>query len=117
VPPALWRHFGEQFGVQAAYLASLLDLDPSIAADRAKAAAAKYSRTAAAGLADPASSIGEERFQFDTTMACVHDGPAVHVQSASIPDSDFANAHLFLRSGAAAIRFVSVARRSRWRVL
>lgn len=48
------------------------------------------------------SSIRAARVQFDTSVAKVIAGPRKQLELASIPAQDFAAAHLFIRSGAAA---------------
>ena len=48
---------------------------------------------------DPGSSIRAERFQFDTVVARVFDGPLVEVELEQVPDREFANSHLVLLSG------------------
>lgn len=48
---------------------------------------------------DPASSIRAERFQFDTSVAKLIEGPIKQIELAAIPDRDFSNAHLRLLSG------------------
>jgi hypothetical protein len=53
---------------------------------------------------DATSSIRAERFQFDTTVARVTDGPPVQVELASVPHRPFIDAHLILLSGPAAGR-------------
>jgi len=49
---------------------------------------------------DPASSIGRDRFAFDTTVEAVDAGPPFALMLAAEPARDFANAHLVLASGA-----------------
>ena len=58
---------------------------------------------------DPKSTIRAERFQFDTAVASVIDGFPKQVTLASVPDSDFADAHLVILSGAAAGKSVPIA--------
>jgi hypothetical protein len=48
---------------------------------------------------EPAASLGAERFHFDTTVASVADGFPRQFELASVPDRDFADAHLVLMSG------------------
>ena len=58
---------------------------------------------------DPTASIAAARFHFDTTVAKVIDGFPKQVELASVPASDFANAHLILMSGASAGKSVPIA--------
>ena len=58
---------------------------------------------------DPTASIAAARFHFDTTVARVIDGYPKQVELASVPERDFANAHLILVSGAAAGKSVPIA--------
>jgi hypothetical protein len=52
--------------------------------------------------ADPKSAIRSERFQFDTAVASVIEGPPREIVLARLPERDFADAHLVILSGAAA---------------
>ena len=49
---------------------------------------------------DPAAAISKERFHFDTVVASVIDGFPRQFALASLPERDFADAHLVLMSGA-----------------
>ena len=49
---------------------------------------------------DPASTIGADRFAFDTVVERVDAGPPWRLTLAAVPGRDFANAHLVLASGA-----------------
>jgi hypothetical protein len=51
---------------------------------------------------DPTSSIAADRFQFETTVVQVTDGPAKQVTLAAVPDRELGCAQLLLLSGAAA---------------
>jgi hypothetical protein len=51
---------------------------------------------------DPKSSIAADRFQFETSVTRVIDGPPKQVRLASVPDKDLGCAQLLLLSGAAA---------------
>jgi hypothetical protein len=59
--------------------------------------------------ADPSSSIRAERFQFDTTVARVSEGPPKQVELASVPERPFVDAHLVLLTGPAAGRSLAIA--------
>ena len=59
--------------------------------------------------ADPTASIRAERFHFDTTVAKVVDGYPRQFELTSVPNRDFADAHLVLVSGASAGRSVPIA--------
>jgi hypothetical protein len=50
---------------------------------------------------DPQSSIGKERFRFDSTVVAA-DGPPFVIELADLPDGDGQDAHLVVLSGAAA---------------
>jgi hypothetical protein len=58
---------------------------------------------------DPASSIRAARFQFDTSVAKVIEGFPRQLELVSVPDRDFADAHLVLMSGAAAGKSIPLA--------
>ena len=49
---------------------------------------------------DPLSTIGQDRFAFDTAIEAIDAGPPFRLTLAAVPDRDFANAHLVLASGA-----------------
>jgi hypothetical protein len=51
---------------------------------------------------DPTSSIAADRFQFETTVVQVTDGPPKRVTLAAVPDREFGCTQLLLLSGAAA---------------
>jgi hypothetical protein len=59
--------------------------------------------------ADPGASIHEERFQFDTSVARVQDGPVRRFELAEVPDRPFVDAHLAPLSGAGAGRSAPIA--------
>jgi len=58
---------------------------------------------------DPKSRIRAERFRFETAVASVIDGFPRQIELASVPDEDFANAHLIVLSGTAAGKSVPIA--------
>jgi hypothetical protein len=58
---------------------------------------------------DQRSTIRSERFQFDTAVAFVIDGFPKQIALASVPERDFADAHLVILSGAAAGKSVPIA--------
>jgi hypothetical protein len=58
---------------------------------------------------DPAAAIRKERFQFDTTVAEVIEGHPRQLRLASVPERDFADAHLVLLSGAGAGQSIPIA--------
>jgi hypothetical protein len=58
---------------------------------------------------DPKSTIRSEQFRFDTRVATVSDGFPKQLALDSVPDRDFANAHLVILSGAAAGKSVPIA--------
>ena len=51
---------------------------------------------------DPGSSIAADRFQFDTTVSRVMDGPPIRVALTDVPQKELGCAHLVMLSGAAA---------------
>jgi hypothetical protein len=58
---------------------------------------------------DPTSPIRAERFHFDTTVARVADGYPRRFELTSVPDRDFADAHLVFVSGVSTGRSVPIA--------
>ena len=58
---------------------------------------------------DQTSSIKAAHFQFDTTVAKVIEGFPRQLELASVPENDFADAHLVISSGAAAGKSVPIA--------
>lgn len=58
---------------------------------------------------DPGSSNGSARFHFDTTVTRVIEGFPRRLELASVPDRDFADAHIALLSGASAGRSIPIA--------
>jgi hypothetical protein len=58
---------------------------------------------------DPTSSIKDERFNFDTTVAKVIEGFPRRFELTSVPDRDFADAHIVLMSGASTGRSIPIA--------
>jgi len=58
---------------------------------------------------DPKSAIRSARFQFDTTVTSVVEGFPKQLQLESVPDWDFADAHLAILSGAAAGKSIPIA--------
>jgi hypothetical protein len=58
---------------------------------------------------DQKSTIRSERFQFDTAVAFVIDGFPKQIALASVPERDFADAHLVILSGGAAGNSVPIA--------
>ncbi len=60
--------------------------------------------------ADPTASIHAERFQFETTVARVNEGPGGGFELAEVPGRPIVDAHLVLLSGPAAGRSAAIAR-------
>jgi len=58
---------------------------------------------------DPASSIRDARFHFDTRVARVIEGFPRQLELASVPDRDFADSHLVMLSGEAAGKSTAIA--------
>jgi hypothetical protein len=58
---------------------------------------------------DPKATIRSEHFQFDTAVALVIDGFPKQIALTSVPEIDFADAHLVILSGAAAGKSVPIA--------
>ena len=58
---------------------------------------------------EPKSSIGEERFTFDTQVAAVLEGFPKEIELTHVPARDVANAHLFVMEGEMAGRSVPIA--------
>ena len=58
---------------------------------------------------EPGASLAGERFQFDTQIAQVIEGPARQFVLMSVPDRDFADAHLVILSGASAGQSIPIA--------
>lgn len=59
--------------------------------------------------ADPQSSVGAERFTFDTRVAATIEGFPREIVLAKVPERDFANAHLVVMEGEMAGRSVPIA--------
>jgi hypothetical protein len=59
--------------------------------------------------ADPKSSIHAHRFQFETTVSGVSEGPPREVELAALPDRPIIDFHLVLKSGPMAGRSVAIA--------
>ena len=57
----------------------------------------------------PDSSVAQERFHFDTTIARVIEGPVKQLVLTSVPDRDFSDAHLVISSGASAGQSIPIA--------
>ena len=100
-PRGWWNHqtLASGYFSQVAPLVPLLD--PTYVEDF-------WSRPGYLGT-DPSSRIGEERFEFDTTVAGVIDGFPRRIELESVPERDFADAHLVVLSGAAAGKSIPIA--------
>jgi len=94
-PPRGWyRHAEMDSGYFANISGMIPAMDPSYADDF-------WSQPGYLGT-DPKSSIGDERFQFESTIADVTGGPPWVVELTDTPGRNGADAHLVVMSGAAA---------------
>jgi len=85
-----WQH--EMIGRNS--IGSADAFDPDYTADF-------WSKTGYLGT-DPQSSICEDRFEFETTVAKINPGMPTTVELASVPDRDISRAQFFMTSGASA---------------
>jgi len=93
-PPLGWyRHATLDSGYFANISGMIPAMDPSYADDF-------WSKPGYLGT-DPASSIGKERFRFDSSVAAIG-GPPWTIELADLPDGNGQDAHLIVLSGAAA---------------
>jgi hypothetical protein len=101
-PPRGWyAHETQGSGYFADIQGAIPPLDPTYVEDF-------WSKPGYLG-ADPAASIHAERFQFDTTVARVEEGPVRRIELAAVPDRGVVDAHLVLLSGAGAGRSAPIA--------
>ena len=93
-PPRGWyNHEALHIGYFSDVFGVIPPLDPSYADDF-------WTKPGYLG-SDPKSSVGADRFQFETTVTRVLDGPPKRVSLANVPDEDLGCAHLVVLSGAA----------------
>jgi len=94
-PPRGWyNHDTLHHGYFSDVFAAIPPLDPTYVEDF-------WSKPGYLGN-DPSSSIAADRFQFETTVSRVIDGPPKRISLADVPEAELGCAHLVMLSGAAA---------------